>query len=83
MLPELFRSEEFAKYRKKELVMMTDHVWSLMMANRFEEAKGALEMALKVLKLPGELTSSDDIKLRMKEVMKEFQVNFIRQPLKE
>jgi hypothetical protein len=83
MLSELFRSDEFAKYRKKELAMMTNHVWSLMMANRFEEAKGALEMALRVLKLPSELVNSDDIKLRMKEVMKEFQSNFIRQPLDE
>lgn len=75
---DLLLSDQFARYKKKELRAITEHIWNLMVAGKIEEAKGAIDMALLVCKYPTKISVSEEVKNRTEGIIKEFQSNFIR-----
>jgi len=78
MSSELFKTDEFKRYHRKLVTMIAKHVWGLMVQNNFEEAKGALQLAYKTISFPTKLSSGDDTKQMIEEVMRKFKADFIR-----
>ena len=77
-MQEMLMSEEFKKYRRKEFEKITKHIWQLMCSSKIEEAKGCLDIAHMLLKFPEEVSSGEGVKRRNNEMIREFQVMFLR-----
>ena len=85
-MQELLQSEEFRTYRKAQLTEIIAVIRPLLLAGKVEEVKGALDMAMRLIKLPVNL-APDKIKENMKamieEDVKDFHVRFIRSHIME
>lgn len=85
-MQELFLSDEFRRYRKAQIMQIIDHVRPMVLSpDGTNELKGALDMARKLIKLPGTFKLAKEIKERIKDEahqdMKEFEVKFVRSHL--
>lgn len=75
---DLLIHDEFIRYRKKELEAMARHIWQLMCSDKFEQAKGAMDLASMIIHLPSKIDTSDDIKQKTKEMIRSFEAMFIK-----
>lgn len=74
----MFISDIFNNYQVKEIDEMNTLIIAFMNQGKFEHAKGAMDLANKIIKLPSRISTSPDVKARMHENIKRFQSNFIR-----
>jgi len=85
-MQELLLSDDFRKYRKAQLAEIVSVIRPLLMNGNIEEVKGALNMAMRLIKLPMSLTSDkikDSITAMIEEDIKDFHVRFIRSHIME
>jgi len=80
---EMFISNIFNRYQIKEIAEMNTTILGMINQGKFEEAKGALAIAKKVVGLPSKLSREDDVKAKVNENIKRFQSNFIRDALND
>ena len=85
-MQELLLSDEFRLYRKAQILEIVKHTRVMLLSpDNILELKGALDMARKLMKLPGTFKLSTEIKERINddihEDMKEFEVKFVRSHL--
>ena len=88
-MQDLFLSDEFRRYRKAQIMEVVNHVRPMVIApldgHTTAELKGALDMARKLMRLPGTFKLSNAIKERitdeLHEDMKEFEIKFVRSHL--
>lgn len=78
MLNELLTSEEFKRYQLKLAEEMSGVIVGILNTEHPELAKGAIDMAKRVMSFPMRLNKdSDVIKFKHKEVMDRFQKSFL------
>ena len=89
-MQELLLSDEFRKYRKAQLAEIVAVIRPLLMNGNIEEVKGALNMAMRLIKLPitivtpfGGKTAIENITAMIEEDIKDFHVRFIRSHIME
>jgi hypothetical protein len=78
-LKELFLSDDFNRYKVKEIQRMNQVILSFMNQGKFGEAQGALKMAQAVMRLPSEVSTDDSVKRKQDENIKTFASGFIRE----
>ena len=82
-MKEMLLSDDFARYRKKQIEAIVRHV-NLFSNPDLREIKGALDMARKLIQLPSMIYEGDDHNFfkemdeKVKKDIKEFQVRFVR-----
>ena len=59
-MQEFLMSKLFSKFYVKSISVMANHIIGLLNGGRYEEVKGALMLARKLIKLPAELNKSDN-----------------------
>lgn len=77
MLHELFISDEFSRYQKQQMKVMTDVIWS-QLQQKPEQAAGAITLAVRLLNLPKKLSETKDVQAITREVIDKFKVSFIQ-----
>uniref|UniRef100_A0A6M3J157 Uncharacterized protein n=1 Tax=viral metagenome TaxID=1070528 RepID=A0A6M3J157_9ZZZZ len=78
---EFLLSDEFSRYRKKQIEAIVKHIDIFTNVN-VDEMRGMLSMARILIKLPGNLTDGNKaIEDKIKEDIKDFQVRFIKSHL--
>jgi len=77
MLHELLTSDEFERYRKQELKEMTNVIWKLLTQDS-ESARGAIELAIRLVNLPSKLNQDKAVKSKQQEVLDNFKLSFVR-----
>jgi hypothetical protein len=83
---ELLLSDEFRKYRKAQLAEIVAVIRPLMLSGKAEEVKGALDMAMRMIKLPVKLSPDkikDAVSGMIEEDVNDFHVRFIRSHIME
>ena len=75
---ELFTSPIFNRYQVKMIQSMNDHIVGLLKQGKYEQVRGAMDIAHKLLKLPAVLKPNENIEKMQIENMKRFQSGFIR-----
>lgn len=85
-MQELLLSDEFRKYRKAQLAEIVAVIRPLMLSGKAEEVKGALDMAMRMIKLPVKLSPDkikDAVSGMIEEDVNDFHVRFIRSHIME
>lgn len=79
---EMFIDNMFNDYQVKVIAVMNNYILSLMKQDRFQEAKGAMDLSRKVLSMPYTISKDDDVLNKMVENMKRFEAGFIKDAVK-
>ena len=85
-MQETLLSDEFRKYRKAQLAEIVAVIRPLMLSGKVEEVKGALDMAMRMIKLPVKLSPDkikDAVSGMIEEDVNDFHVRFIRSHIME
>jgi len=80
---EFLLSDEFSRYRKKQIEAIVNHI-DLFSAVNVDEMKGKLDMARVLIQLPMNISDGKNKKAiedKIKEDIKDFQVRFIKSHL--
>ena len=75
---ELIISDDFKRYHRKLIQHIAFYIWGQIRNSHYIEAKGAMELAQKIVKFPLEMSNGDDVKQFIMESIKEFEVAYIK-----
>ncbi len=78
-LKELFLSDDFNRYKVKEIERINQLILSFINQGKAAEAQGALKIAKAIMRLPSELSTDDGVRRKQDENVKIFMAGFIRE----